>query len=94
MTVLQSRINTRDAAFAANRDAMQAQVDDLRRVVDKIRQGGGARAQERHTSRGKLLPRERLNALLDPGSPFLELSQLAAYGVYEHEVPALTTRLP
>jgi len=88
MTVLQSRINTRDAAFAANRDAMQAQVDDLRRVVDKIRQGGGARAQERHTSRGKLLPRERLNALLDPGSPFLELSQLAAYGVYEHEVPA------
>ena len=88
MTVLQSRINTRDAAFATNRDAMQAQVDDLRRVVEKIRQGGGQKAQDRHTSRGKLLPRDRLNALLDPGSPFLELSQLAAHGVYEHEVPA------
>jgi 3-methylcrotonyl-CoA carboxylase beta subunit len=87
MTVLQSRINTRDAAFAANRDHMQAQVDDLRQVVDKIRQGGGAKSQERHTSRGKLLPRDRLNAVLDPGSPFLELSQLAAYKVYEDDVP-------
>jgi len=87
MTVLQSRINARDAAFATNRDNMQAQVDDLRTVVDKIRQGGGARAQERHTSRGKLLPRERLNGVLDPGSPFLELSQLAAYKVYEDDVP-------
>ncbi|RLA48434.1 MAG: methylcrotonoyl-CoA carboxylase [Gammaproteobacteria bacterium] len=87
MTVLQSRINTRDTAFATDRDNMQAQVDDLRAVVDKIRQGGGARAQERHISRGKLLPRERLNGVLDPGSPFLELSQLAAYKVYEDDVP-------
>jgi 3-methylcrotonyl-CoA carboxylase beta subunit len=87
MTVLQSRINTRDAAFTANREAMQAQVDDLRAVVDTIRQGGGEKAQARHTARGKLLPRERLNALLDPGSPFLELSQLAAYRVYEDDVP-------
>jgi 3-methylcrotonyl-CoA carboxylase beta subunit len=87
MTVLQSRINTRDDAFAINRDHMQTQVDDLRAVVDKVRAGGGAKAQERHTSRGKLLPRDRLNALLDPGSPFLELSQLAAYKVYEDEVP-------
>jgi 3-methylcrotonyl-CoA carboxylase beta subunit len=87
MTVLQSRINTRDEAFTTNRDHMQAQVDDLRAVVDKIRAGGGARSQERHLSRGKLLPRDRLNAVLDPGSPFLELSQLAAYEVYEDEVP-------
>ncbi len=87
MSVLQSRINTRDAGFTANREAMQAQVDDLRSVVDQIRQGGGAKAQERHTSRGKLLPRERLNAVLDPGSPFLELSQLAAYKVYKDDVP-------
>ena len=87
MSVIQSRINTRDPAFATNREHMQAQVDDLRTVVDKIRQGGGTRSQERHTSRGKLLPRERLNALLDPGSPFLELSQLAAYKVYEDDVP-------
>ena len=87
MTVLQSRINTRDPGFANNRDAMQAQVDDLRLVVDSIRQGGGEKAQARHTARGKLLPRERLNAVLDPGSPFLELSQLAAYKVYEDDVP-------
>ncbi len=87
MSVIQSRINTRDAGFLANREDMQAQVDDLRRVVDQVRQGGGAKAQERHTSRGKLLPRERLNAVLDPGSPFLELSQLAAYKVYEDDVP-------
>ena len=87
MTVLQSRINTRDAAFATNRDNMQAQVDDLRTVVNKIHQGGGEKAQARHTARGKLLPRERLNAVLDQGSPFLELSQLAAYKVYEDDVP-------
>jgi 3-methylcrotonyl-CoA carboxylase beta subunit len=87
MTVLQSRINTRDAAFATNRDNMQTQVDDLRTVVNKIHQGGGEKAQARHTARGKLLPRERLNAVLDQGSPFLELSQLAAYKVYEDDVP-------
>jgi 3-methylcrotonyl-CoA carboxylase beta subunit len=87
MSVLQSRINTRDETFETNRAHMQAQVDDLRALVSTVRQGGGAKAQERHTSRGKLLPRERLNALLDPGSPFLELSQLAAYKVYEDDVP-------
>jgi 3-methylcrotonyl-CoA carboxylase beta subunit len=87
MSVIQSRINSRDPSHSANREAMQAQVDDLRRLVDQVRQGGGAKAQERHTARGKLLPRERLNAVLDPGSPFLELSQLAAYQVYEDDVP-------
>jgi len=87
MTVLQTRINTRDNTFSANRDHMQTQVDDLRELVGQIRQGGGAKSRERHTSRGKLLPRDRLNALLDPGSPFLELSQLAAYKVYEDDVP-------
>ena len=87
MTVLTSHINTRNEAFGANRNHMQAQVDDLREKVDAVRRGGGARAQERHTARGKLLPRDRLNALLDPGSPFLELSQLAAYKVYEDDVP-------
>jgi len=88
MAVLHSHINTRDEEFGKNRDHMQAQVDDLRQKVDTIRQGGGTKAQQRHTSRGKLLPRDRLHALLDPGSPFLELSQLAAYQVYEDEVPA------
>ncbi len=87
MSVLQSRIDVRDPAFAANREAMQAQVDDLRALVARIREGGGPAAAERHTARGKLLPRERLNAVLDPGTPFLELSQLAAHGVYEDDVP-------
>ncbi|MCR9106566.1 MAG: methylcrotonoyl-CoA carboxylase [Gammaproteobacteria bacterium] len=88
MSVLKSRINTRDSAFAENRDAMQAQVDDLRQLAQTISQGGGEQAQQRHTARGKLLPRQRLEALLDPGSPFLELSQLAAYRVYNDDVPA------
>jgi 3-methylcrotonyl-CoA carboxylase beta subunit len=87
MAVLHSRINPRDAVFEKNRDHMQGQVDDLRRKVDAVRLGGGAKAQQRHTARGKLLPRDRLHALLDPGAPFLELSQLAAYKVYEDEVP-------
>ncbi len=87
MTVLQTHLNPRDEAFQTNRAHMQAQVDDLREKVAQIHQGGGEKAQQRHTARGKLLPRERLNALLDPGSPFLELSQLAAYGVYDDPVP-------
>ncbi len=87
-TKINSKINPRDAAFAENRDHMQAQVDDLRRLVETIKQGGGEKYQQRHKARGKLLPRERLNALLDPGSPFLELSQLAAYKVYDDDVPA------
>ena len=88
MTILQSKINARDTAFAENRDHMQAQVDDLRQVVERIKQGGGEKYQERHKARGKLLPRERLDALLDDGSPFLELSQLAAHKVYDDDVPA------
>ena len=87
MTVLQSRLNPRDEAFQANRDHMQAQVDDLRDKVAALREGGGKKAQERHLERGKLLPRQRLQALLDPGSPFLELSQLAALDVYDDPVP-------
>jgi 3-methylcrotonyl-CoA carboxylase beta subunit len=87
MALLNSQMNTRDEAFSKNRDHMQSLVDDLRQRVDVIRRGGDAKARERHTSRGKLLPRDRLDALLDPGSPFLELSQLAAYKVYEDDVP-------
>ena len=67
---------------------MLEQVDALHSLLAHVHQGGGARAQERHTSRGKLLPRERINRLLDPGSPFLELSQLAAHQVYGEDVPA------
>ncbi|MDX1711327.1 MAG: carboxyl transferase domain-containing protein [Rhodovibrionaceae bacterium] len=67
---------------------MQAVVEDLKEKVAAIKQGGGERARQRHLDRGKMLPRERVRALIDPGSPFLELSQLAAYGMYGEDVPA------
>ncbi|MGH7070817.1 MAG: carboxyl transferase domain-containing protein [Acetobacteraceae bacterium] len=67
---------------------MQTLVDDLRSVADRIREGGGKRARERHLARGKLLPRDRIRALIDPASPFLEVGQLAAYGMYGGEVPS------
>ncbi len=88
MPVFKSKINTRSAEFIDNNEKMQSLVDDLHTKVEVIKQGGGEKARERHLSRNKLLPRDRLNALLDPGSPFLELSQLAAYKVYEDDVPA------
>src|SRR5882724_1734283 len=88
MTVLRSTLDTRSEEFRRNGDALNAQVADLRARVDEVRLGGGAAARERHLARGKLLPRERVRTLLDPGSPFLELSQLAAYGMYGGDVPA------
>ena len=75
-------------SFAANRAAMTALVDDLRARIAEIEQGGGETARARHVGRGKLLPRERVRTLLDPGSPFLELSQLAAHGMYDDAIPA------
>jgi 3-methylcrotonyl-CoA carboxylase beta subunit len=83
-----SKVNTRSEEFEANREHMQTLVDDLHCKLEAIKLGGGEKYQKRHTSRGKLLARERINALLDPGSPFLELSQLAAFEVYTVEVPA------
>ena len=88
MSILQTTINPRSAEFGLNRDAMLKQVEALHALLAQVQQGGGAKAQERHTSRGKLLPRERIDRLLDSGSPFLELSQLAAYNVYGEDVPA------
>ncbi|MGH7189626.1 MAG: carboxyl transferase domain-containing protein [Acetobacteraceae bacterium] len=67
---------------------MRRLVDDLRIVADRIREGGGKRARERHLARGKLLPRDRIRALIDPASPFLEVGQLAAHGMYGGEVPS------
>lgn len=87
-TVPPTAVDPRRADFDANRAAMQAAVDDLKARVRRIREGGGAAACARHESRGKLLPRARIQALLDPGSPFLELSQLAAHGLYDDAVPA------
>ncbi|MCS3835719.1 3-methylcrotonyl-CoA carboxylase beta subunit [Pseudomonas sp. JAI111] len=88
MSILGTQINTRTPEFATNHEAMFAQVSDLRTLLARVHEGGGPKAQERHLSRGKLLPRERINHLLDPGSPFLEISQLAAHEVYGEDVPA------
>lgn len=88
MTSLTSGLNTRSAEFQQNSEQMLALVNDLQQVVTQIKQGGGERARQRHLQRNKLLPRERIRSLLDPGSPFLELSQLAAYQMYKDEVPA------
>lgn len=88
MPRITSKINTKSQAFADNAAHMQEQVNDLREKVAQIKLGGGEKSNKRHTDRGKLLPRERINALLDDGSPFLELSQLAAWNVYEDYVPA------
>ncbi|MFK7161281.1 carboxyl transferase domain-containing protein [Marinospirillum sp. MEB164] len=87
MSVISSQINPRDAQFQAKAQAMQALVDDLHAQLERVRSGGGPAAQERHRARGKLLPRERIEHLLDPGTPFLELSQLAAWGMYGDQVP-------
>ena len=88
MATLESKLNARDATFVANREAMLAQVADLRAQVAAIELGGGDAARAKHVGRGKLLPRERIRALLDPGSPFLELSQLAAFGMYDDNIAA------
>jgi 3-methylcrotonyl-CoA carboxylase beta subunit len=86
MPVIETRLNTRDAAFARNREAMAALVAELRTRIAAIEQGGGEAARAKHTARGKLLPRERVRALLDPGSPFLEFSQLAAHAMYNDNI--------
>ena len=88
MSVLHSTLDVRGDGFAENAAHMQAQVDDLRDKVAAIKQGGGEKARDRHLSRGKLLPRNRVKALIDPGSPFLELSQFAAYEMYGDNIPA------
>jgi 3-methylcrotonyl-CoA carboxylase beta subunit len=87
MTALRSSVDPRSDAFRANEATMQAAVDALKARVAQIRLGGGETARQRHLGRGKLLPRDRVRVLLDPGSPFLELSQLAASGMYGDEAP-------
>ncbi len=88
MTILKTALDAKSDGFAQRAEAMKAQVADLRERVSVIEQGGGARARERHLSRGKLLPRERVRLLLDDGAPFLEFSQFAGYEMYEDAVPA------
>ncbi len=87
MPALSSQLNPRSADFAANAAAMRALVDDLRLQLEKVAQGGGDAARAKHTARGKLLPRERVLNLLDPGTPFLELAPLAALNLYNNDAP-------
>lgn len=88
MAILESKINPNSPDFITNQQSMQQLVQELRQLGDIIKLGGGTKAQEKHLARGKLLPRERVRQLLDPGSPFLELGQLAAHAVYREDVPA------
>jgi 3-methylcrotonyl-CoA carboxylase beta subunit len=88
MSVIKSAVNPRSDDFRKNAAVTGALVEDLKQVVAAIKQGGGTVARERHLSRGKLLPRERIRRLLDVGSPFLELSQMAAWDMYSKDVMA------
>ena len=82
MSIIESKISNRTAEFQQNRTAMLALVDDLHAKVATISSGGGERAREKHLGRGKLLPRDRIDRLVDPGSPFLEIGQLAGFEMY------------
>ncbi|MGE5502759.1 MAG: carboxyl transferase domain-containing protein, partial [Ignavibacteriales bacterium] len=87
MTKLTSSVDPTSEAFQKNAAHNRALVEELRAKVAQAALGGDAKARERHTSRGKLLPRERVERLLDPGSPFLEIGQLAACDMYDGEAP-------
>jgi 3-methylcrotonyl-CoA carboxylase beta subunit len=88
MTTLQSKLNPRTEEFRGNADGMRALVADLRQNTAAVARGGSEEARQKHLARGKLLARDRIGALLDPGTALLELSPLAAYGMYGNEVPA------
>jgi len=87
MSVLASQLSPRSADFSANAQAMQAAVVDLRAQLQASALGGGEAARAKQLARGKLPPRERVALLLDPGTPFLELSPLAAHGMYNGDAP-------
>jgi 3-methylcrotonyl-CoA carboxylase beta subunit len=87
MPVLETKVDRKGAEFAANSAAMRGLVEELRDRQAKIAMGGGDAARAKHVARGKLLPRDRIEMLLDPGAPFLELSPLAAWGMYADESP-------
>src|SRR3990167_9015146 len=88
MSDFQTQITAGDKTFQQNASVMHALVEDLKKKLDKIKLGGGPKARERHHEHGKLLPRERIDKLLDPDSEFLELSALAGLELYEDVIPA------
>jgi 3-methylcrotonyl-CoA carboxylase beta subunit len=87
MTILETTVEPRSKDFRRNAKAMEARVRGLREKVAQVSLGGSERARKRHAERGKLFPRERIDTLIDPGTPFLELSQLAALDMYDNEAP-------
>ena len=88
MAVLRSNISTKDDGFIANRSAMRAAMAEVERAGELAFQGGGEGPRARHVSRGKILPRERVTRLLDPGAPFLEVGLTAAHGLYDSASPS------
>jgi 3-methylcrotonyl-CoA carboxylase beta subunit len=88
LDVIRSTVDPSSDGFARNRDHHLGLVEDLRSTLEVTARGGSDRSRERHVSRGKLLPRDRVEALLDAGTPFLELAALAAHGMYDGEAPA------
>src|SRR5262245_5096545 len=87
MPALASKLNLRSAEFKASADAMRALVADLNGKLAQIAEGGGAAALAKHVARGKLLPRERVEMLLDPDTPFLEIGAVAALDMYDNAAP-------
>jgi 3-methylcrotonyl-CoA carboxylase beta subunit len=88
MAVLESRIDASTEEFRANCAQSLELVADLRARLTRVKAGGGEESVRRHRGRGKLLARERIERLVDPGTPFLELSPLAANGMYDDEAPS------
>lgn len=88
MSTVNSQINPRSDVFQANEASMLGEVNKLRELTAAVAQGGGSKARERHESRGKLFVRDRIDHLIDEGSPFLEFSALAAHNIYDSEIPA------
>lgn len=88
MSTIKSQAKNKDSEFQENHDWLKSQVDDLKKLLSKIELGGPEHSREKHIGRGKLLPRERVKLLLDPGSPFLEIGMLAAHDMYGDHIPA------
>ena len=88
MAIIQTQIDKDNAEFVANDAHMRALVADLQEKLEQVEQGGGEKARNKHTKRGKMLPRERVRQLIDPGTPFLELSPLAAFDMYDGKAPS------
>jgi len=88
VSAIKTRLNQKAEEFRGNAERMRALVADLREKISAVQRGGGEAAREKHAARGKMLPRERVERLLDPGSAFLEIGQLAAWGMYGGEAPS------